>query len=936
MARLAVLGIILLFTAMALFLHVPGAFAEGDDGAWQITDDIIFINETKEVDNDIHIRSGGHLTLMNSTWYLGSAEDSTVNITVDEGGSLSLLNTTLYTKYYTCSYSIRVNGTVLISGSSLFNEWNLISGWDGDGQWPEVYLEDSEFTSTNKGTVLRMDNSAISIRNCSFNDFGSQALLIQQSNGSVTGSTFTNVKEAVILLDCSNLDLIDCTFSYCTLPIYGGFLTDCRLSGLSLNSNGELPMEVVQSENVKFDNIFISSGNGEGLVIQNSSKMIISGSRFQNIYGNGVYLSHITDINVEDCRFEGNDLNGLNAVHISELDLQSCIFKSNDDSGLRISDSINITIGNSTFSNNFLDGLTIVNTSKYDINNCGSDNNFNLGMNIVYTWTGSIKECSLQNDVGGGLYVSGTYFAQFRDLTIISDADALSITGSYMLDIYDIDLLGFYDELLYDIYGEEHAGLTWRSGSTCNVWNVSISNFFSGAYFGSCSSMGIKDLALWNVSKGIELSDCEDCSIENCDIEISVPDSEDSILRNLPKTEPSETYWAVAILDGNYNQVRDTRISVYKNLTFGRGFGIYHKGDYSILINLSISGCYYGIYNSDLANSYEVYQVDFDYCVNGIFDRNNKASYSHCRFTNCFYGLVLASTDLGDEEHSMIKNNLIMDCYIGINILRDMGPRSNIISNTFDGNNLAVALREEVSAKIEMNDFFDNGYGIFFDTSYRYKKSYYSYDAVSEVDYEMGDNYPIPKGYELVPIETDDYVGRYMYVPAVVKNNNFIRTEVPPPFKYNNHDDNFDMNFWDDYAGKDVNNDGFGDTEVPFHKCDHNPRVLPYDLSDSDSDGWNDLTEELSGTDPQNASSVPVDADMDGIPDNIRRDPSSSDPPQGDDDDTSSQGALLPPTFRIMALVIVAGFIMVVVFIYYRRSVDSKPVRPVKRKKRRS
>ena len=310
-------------------------------------------------------------------------------------------------------------GDVLVKDTTLTKDYTG-TGWsyfdlDVDG----ITLDCNGHTLDGAG-VRVSDNNRVTIKNCVIVNADYDGIyLYSSSNNNITGNTVSNNRNLGIYLDSSSNNNI--TGNIASNNIHGIHLSSSGnnvVTGNIANSNGQgIHLWSSSSNNVITGNT-ASNNIYCGISLYDSSNNVITGNFASNHEYNGIYLSSSNDNNITDNFASDNVGCGIILLSSSSNNNLTGNTVSNNGDGIGLSYSSNNDLTDNTVSNND-QGIYLVSSSDYNtIYNNYFNNTYNAydgGNNI---W--NIAKTTGVNIIGGP-YVGGNYWSDYEGKDLDDD-----------------------------------------------------------------------------------------------------------------------------------------------------------------------------------------------------------------------------------------------------------------------------------------------------------------------------------------------------------------------------------------------------------------------------------------------------------------------------------------------------------------------------------
>lgn len=305
--------------------------------------------------------------------------------------------------------------------------------WDGNGSPDTPYIIDG-YNITSDGTCIEIRHTtrAFEIRNCYLSSFSG-------SHG--TGIDIRNVTQAaivdtVVLNKDRPFDIYDTPAPYienCTLhDSYLTFLSNCTGATITEcdfydNSNDELYLFQCNNSLIS-NNVITSSANGEGILVEESYYVTISGNHISNCQSSGIAVVDSPYVTIEE-----------NNIH-------DIMFFAGTPSGIRIENSAHASIVGNQIYDNVENGIYVLSSDWvyiFDNEIYGNEGN---GVVASASDNGTISQNNIHtngwdSDQYGGIYLSGTIDWVVSENSIWNNTiNGITLTGSSQALIFDNEI----------------------------------------------------------------------------------------------------------------------------------------------------------------------------------------------------------------------------------------------------------------------------------------------------------------------------------------------------------------------------------------------------------------------------------------------------------------------------------------------------------------
>ncbi|MHA1439712.1 MAG: right-handed parallel beta-helix repeat-containing protein [Promethearchaeota archaeon] len=418
-----------------------------------------------------------------------------------------------------------------------------------------------------------------------------------------------------------------------------------------------------------------------------------------------------------------------------------------------------------------LDGIKLA----YCKNNTISNNNVSYNLNsihLVYSYNNTIFNNTVNHNKGVGIATYVTY-----DNIISNNTINNNVFGIFLYDSENDTVLG------NNVNNNKEVGILIGNTFNCTVTNnTAINNTLYGIRLGVANNSTVSHNNVSGSDYGISLDDCEKLilfnntceNIDSIGIDLWMC-SNITLFNNKMKSCGLNFYGSREEMSSHSidtsNKVNEKPIYYYTN-KIGLNNQNFSNAGQILLVNCNNSII------SNLNISYTTYAITLDFCNNNNLTHNN-ISYNNGG------GIILYSSLNNTVENNTIKNS-------GVAIVLHYDGSNSIINNELSYNNVSIAIRGSNNNMINENHIYKNDWGI---------------QVLSSINNTFFAN--IISNNDLYGISLDS-ASNY----SLIYNNEFIGNTINAMDNgTNNQWDNGSIgNYWDDYGGVDLDDNGIGDT----------------------------------------------------------------------------------------------------------------------------
>ena len=640
---------------------------------------------------------------------------------------------------------------------------NIISN-DKDG----IYLDECHYNSFTNNNISYSQETGVLLNEGSYNEFINNSFNNNEENGiqfyspcnynNVTGNTAnSNYQSGIEISGCVNNTLYNNTVCF----------------------NNKYGIEIWGSQNHTISKNILKDNHYEGMFIRTSTDFLFNNNYLEANHESGFYLSESEDLifrnNVMIGQEEMTLYGSLSQLASFDIDL------SNKINGRSVYYYVNLT---QLDSSNFTDSghSILVNCSDSIITNSS-------GVALYYSNNITVQSNNKISDLYTGIYIENSDYNNISQNIIKDCFKGIGVSYGNYNDIFNNTLIN-HSEYAIHFSTSSNTNVSNNQMYECGIGiepemvtledmmshNFDTNNYVNDGKLYYYESKNYLDEINFTDAGQIILANCTGAKISNIDASVSLYYSSDNDITNI-----------------NVSHYFNYGIMLYKSHRNNITHSFIHGNSMGLLIRRSNSNnISKNIVNNNLGTGSWEYRHMVD-PGDGIFlsvSHNNIVSYNHIE-NSTYYGLDIS----GSDNNAVIGNNISCNDYGGIYL--ENGDNNDINeSRIFQNNGYGMFLRGSNSNTIFENFILgNNNPGILLEASDNNEfisnnLCYNEYGAYLN-KYSNGNIFYL-----------NNFTGNYNANAYQAAANNWNSTTVG--------------NYWDNYTGKDINDDNIGDSAFDF------------------------------------------------------------------------------------------------------------------------
>ena len=698
---------------------------------------------------------------------------------INSTGKLTLINTTLIIN---CTIDGEFHIEVRSGGEMYVLNGSNITSMDTEHEYYFQVLADS---------IFKMKDSEL--HECGYSN-EKPGLQIFADETLIENSIFSYNYCGIIFEDSSNNTIVGCKAYGNEYGMVVEHTNNITFSLCNVSSNSEDGFYVYWSNGTKIIQSIINSNGDDGIQLIRSDQTEIVGCTMVNNDSDGVEMERSDHNTVNGCDANDNEDDGFDIYKSHFTNLVDCESTGNKDDGFNLyeSDFVNLLRSNASYNGI---GIYQYNSSFSTITNCIAFSNDNSGFHLLESLSSNLLNCTAY-DNDDGLYLNGSSLINITDCTLHDNDDGIDIEISHTNTISGTTITSNDDD------------------------GVDFENSYENAISNCTITENDDDGIILINSHRNELTICTFVSNGNDGIDLET--SHDNIING--STIHSNDDDGIT-LDGSGNNTISS-CEVYSNSN--NGILLDHSSDNNDIYLCDV--------NSNDFRGLRLDESDFNTIIDcavadnpniglNLHDSHNN-EISRCNVESNYYGIILYGSDDNRIANCDAMNNgdsgifmyLSSDRNIIVNCTSNFNEKNGFKVQESNGTSIMnCSARENDINGILLHEAEDNTISHCKVTQNNQDGIEFYYSGSNEViDSKFENN--IRNGVNLYRSESNLIYNNYFYNGVNVYDNGNNSWNVSRASGTNILGGPWlGGNYWSDYEGRDVNEDGLGDTETPYN-----------------------------------------------------------------------------------------------------------------------